>query len=1108
MTAQRAFIAALLSLVLLYLAGQLRSVIADAATLPVYENPKQSDPTLELARLRNEGIAQFESGIGLKKALAAFEAASQLRQNSAVEFFNLATTQRKLGNTEKSLELLNRAAAIDPGLAQVPYTLGLLNRTRGDTAAAVTAFEAARAKASAEPSIHYQLGRLYRELKREPEALQSFVNALQLDPQHTGAMYQLFLYYQEHGEADRAKAMFDEFSRIKRALSLTRKELNDDESWLTRPIATDLNGVRPQQQAPALRWTVTAVPAVKHAGAIVVKDFDLDGLDDLVVGTANGTVSTYHNEGARGFAPGPSLQLPTREPIIAMSVEILIREQGYRIIAATKSALFVAQQDITIVGGKVTRIGTGGASLITLADLDHDGDVDLVVDAFQAVWFNDGAGNFNHSDYLDAAARRALSPLTGPLVAVDILNRNGIDFIGVGRDGKRALIADNLGGKHASKPFDKIAGVNPVVSASAADLDNDGDLDLVTSSRGAIRVDYHKQQYQFMAGETLHAPDGAIVVGDFDNDGWKDFLALGSTDVMWLRNLGGRSFSAQSSSVPLGAVAIREAAVTDIDQDGRLDVVARLDSGEVRILQNATTGIGKSVRVSLQGLRSAPSGLHSVVELRRGTLYEKYVSSGGALDLPLGEGNYAEILRINWPNGFVESKLRVAAGKPWQFKESERVSGSCPSVFAWDGGQFRFITDAFISGPMGVPFAAGHYFPVDHDEYLKIPGEVLRSADDVLRVAITEELREAVFLDRARLLAVDHPSDTEFFPNEYLHAGDFPVFKLHFSGTLRPPESAVDQAGRDVTEVVATADRRYPTSFARLQYEGLAEENFVEFILPGGAATAASLRVFLTGWFHYFESTSLIAVSQRQDLHVQWPQIEVMDQGSWRSVMEIGIPSGKDKTVVVDLSHRLPPDARRLRVRSNLALYWDRIAIDTGTPPHDVRLAELPTQSARLRFRGFSSFEPVPVSARPQPERFVYGAVHYQAPWNPLLGNYTRYGGVQPLLADVDSEMTVFGSGDELVLEFDARQLPPLKPGWRRDYLLHLDGFVKDGDKYTAYAGSLNPIPYAGMTAYPYEGTGPSTAVFSRPEYQSYQARYQTRTPLRFTGPDLSPRSR
>jgi Tfp pilus assembly protein PilF len=1098
----------LLSLLLLlsaHLLGQSGSVPGPATSSGgSHSNPRQSDPKLEVARLRNEGVAQFESGIGLKQARAAFEAALALQPQSAVELFNLGATQRKLGDAEQAMQLLSAAAKRDPSLTHAHYTLGLLHRGQGNALAAVSAFEAARKSLPADPSIHYQLGRLYRELRREPEALQSFIDALHGDPQHSGTMYQLYLYYQEHGEADRAKSMFEEFSRVKRALSRTRKEINDDESELARPLrgATAVSG--PSSTAVQLQWqSIKPVDAerIMHA---VVRDIDADGLDDLLLTTIEGFVLVRRNEGAGRFQEHANFKPEVTGNITGLFAEVLVRDETYRLVLATERGVFVGASDLKSSSPKFTKVSDATGE-VSFADLDHDGDVDLIVGGFSEVLINDGAAGMSAGPYLDSTSVQAVRKYSGPIVAVDMLDRNGIDFVLNGADGKRAMLADILGGKHVHAEFEALSSVKRVTHAMAGDLDNDGRVDLISASAQALHLDYHSNRYAFTRTSLQHelGADTMPIIGDFDNDGWKDLLALNGTQARWWRNLGGRKFAA-SHAGEISPGAPKSVAASDMDRDGRLDLIVLRASGTVEVLRNRTAGLGKSMRVILNGIRSAPSGLHTIVEIRRGNSYQKYVSQGNALDLPLGEGDYAEIVRINWPNGFVENKLKVDGGKLWSFKESERVSGSCPSVFAWDGKQFRFVTDAFISGPMGVPAGANGYFPVDHDEYLKIPGEALRVDDGKLRVAITEELREVVFLDQVRLLAVDHPQDTEMYPNEFLLPGVFPEFKLHLTQAVTTSLRAHDQTGRDVSELVRDVDRRYPANFRRLQYEGLAEENYVALDLPAGAARAASLRMFLTGWFHYFESTSLVAASQRKDLQMQFPSIDVLDQDGWRPVLAIGIPSGKDKTVVVDLTNKLPPDARRVRVRSNVALYWDRIAIDTQPAPSDYRMAVAPLQSARLRFKGFSALEAVDIDQQPQPERFVYDAMRVSAPWSPLVGFYTRYGSVKPILDRVDSQMTVFGSGDELLLEFAADQLEPPPAGWRRDYLLHLDGFVKDGDRYTAHAGTTAPIPFAGMESYPYD-TDAARVVFETPEYKAYHERYQTRARLRFTGPRMAP---
>jgi hypothetical protein len=263
--------------------------------------------------------------------------------------------------------------------------------------------------------------------------------------------------------------------------------------------------------------------------------------------------------------------------------------------------------------------------------------------------------------------------------------------------------------------------------------------------------------------------------------------------------------------------------------------------------------------------------------------------------------------------------------------------------------------------------------------------------------------------------------------------------------------------------------------------------------------------LLLTGWFYYFQSTSLVAAAQRADLQMIWPQVQAWADGKWTPVTPIGLPSGVDKTVVVDLTNRLAPGTRRLRIWTNLALYWDRIAVDASMPPRDAtRLQEAPLQQARLGFHGFSGF--LRSDARfPQPERFDYETLRYAVPWNPLEGTYTKYGDVRPVLRTEDSQFAVFGSGDELSLQFNAAGLAPPATGWKRDYLLYLNGYVKDGDAYTADPGRIEPLPFAGMRHYPYSSDEARAAPWHTASYRNYEREYQSRVPLRFTGAGLAP---
>jgi hypothetical protein len=190
-------------------------------------------------------------------------------------------------------------------------------------------------------------------------------------------------------------------------------------------------------------------------------------------------------------------------------------------------------------------------------------------------------------------------------------------------------------------------------------------------------------------------------------------------------------------------------------------------------------------------------------------------------------------------------------------------------------------------------------------------------------------------------------------------------------------------------------------------------------------------------------------------------------------IEDMGMPSGKPKTIAVDLAGKLPPGARELRIVTSMCVYWDEIFVGQNARPQ-VRLTARTPDTAELRFRGFSAVKVHP--ERRQPEHFDYEVVRPAAMWNPTPGSYTRYGDARPLLAGIDDRFVVMGSGDELRLLFSGRELPPLPPGWSRDFLLHVDGWAKDADPNTAAGATVEPLPFHAMRGYPETGPHPTRA--------------------------------
>jgi hypothetical protein len=189
-------------------------------------------------------------------------------------------------------------------------------------------------------------------------------------------------------------------------------------------------------------------------------------------------------------------------------------------------------------------------------------------------------------------------------------------------------------------------------------------------------------------------------------------------------------------------------------------------------------------------------------------------------------------------------------------------------------------------------------------------------------------------------------------------------------------------------------------------------------------------------------------------------------QGEWTTVLDdMGIPAGKPKTIAVDLTDKFLSASREVRIVTSLCVYWDEIFLAPDEEP-DAVITEMDPDTAALRYRGFS--KPVIHPERKQPERFDYQSWMPVSMWNPTPGLYTRYGSVQPLLAEIDDRLVIMGSGDEIRLHFDAAALPQLPAHWRRDFLLFVDGWAKDADANTAFSQTVEPLPFHGMSQYPY----------------------------------------
>jgi hypothetical protein len=218
------------------------------------------------------------------------------------------------------------------------------------------------------------------------------------------------------------------------------------------------------------------------------------------------------------------------------------------------------------------------------------------------------------------------------------------------------------------------------------------------------------------------------------------------------------------------------------------------------------------------------------------------------------------------------------------------------------------------------------------------------------------------------------------------------------------------------------------------------------------------------------------------------PFVETQNaEGKWvRAIDDLGFPAGGPRTMTADLTDKLPKGTRRIRLTTNLQVYWDNILVSHTDQKQEARVTPVPLARANLSFHGF----PLKIENKPPGNvEYIYEQTSATGPYTRPAGAYTRYGDVVPLLTGLDDKFAVFGSGDEIALDFDSSSLPALPAGWVRDYFFVAHGYEKDMDFYAYRGDTVAPLPFGAMKSYPYQDqSSPADA-----DHTNYQLEYNTR---------------
>ncbi|QRM90715.1 T9SS type A sorting domain-containing protein [Lacinutrix sp. WUR7] len=250
---------------------------------------------------------------------------------------------------------------------------------------------------------------------------------------------------------------------------------------------------------------------------------------------------------------------------------------------------------------QIINSAANGAKYVYAADIDGDGDMDVLSASSdnKIAWYEntDGLGNFGNEQIITIVAYGAKT-----VHAFDIDGDGDMDVLASSSgDGKIGWYENTDGQGTFGNQQVITLNASDVKSVYPVDLDNDGDMDLIAASvlsssssriswyentNGLGDFDPHLLTFSVIGVESVYA-------ADIDNDGDMDVLSASSSDnkLAWYDNTDGQGTFGTQQIISTIANDPKSVYASDIDNDGDMDVISASDDDKISWYEN-TDGLG------------------------------------------------------------------------------------------------------------------------------------------------------------------------------------------------------------------------------------------------------------------------------------------------------------------------------------------------------------------------------------------------------------------------------------------------------------------------------------------------------------------------------------
>jgi len=1037
-------------------------------------------------------VGLLESSRGrTAEAIAALRKAVELNPKNLIATYKLAEEIERQGDesgTAEFQQLLQQILKVQPDNLAALLELSRVAAKRGDAATLKSAVTQITARSSAWPTeVQQQLATVQTAAEgSDPRAAATRTTFLR------NVLMRVPEYRRDLGAIKpppgEEAVPFTHFLRL--------------ESPIFKPAAADMNlafKAEPISGLAGNHWTWTSA-------------ISLSGTSAPVVAVANGHEVQLASGAKISFPGGPTNANPSPAGILPIDLNYDFKND---LVLAGAGGVKLMRQDDPKSFHDVTTLAKLPAAVLSAAyvgawsaDIEADGDLDIVLGSKEGsptVLRNNGDDTF-----LEIHPFPGVSGLQ-QFAWADLDADGDPDATLIDGAGQLHVFSNERQGQFRERPLP--ASLPHVRAIAIDDANNDGVLDVIAvqADGSIVRVSDKNEGRDWEIAELAKFSDIAnyeqrdfsLTVADLDNNGGNDLLLTFSETpggknvagaLVWLND---EQNKLQRLPNPVGPDFVFAAA--DLNNDGRLDLVGLSPEGQA--LQAINSGaknyhwqmVRPRAVQAVGDQRINPFGVGGEIEIRSGLLVQKQPITGPLLHFGLGDQSSADVVRVVWPNGTVRAEFEIKADQ--EVVTEQRLKASCPFLFAYNGKQMEFVKDAVPWGSaIGLRInTLGSAKIAATGEWYKIGRDQLVPHDGYYDIRVTAELWEVYYYDYLALMTVDHPAGTEIFVDERFVV---PPAKLGLTTVATPKKlaQAIDDNGKDVTDIVSSLDGKALDTFGRGQYQGLTRDHYVEVDLGPEAPQSGPLYLIAHGSIHDTESSVNVAITQGSRWHAKSLSVEVPDgHGGWKVAQDnLGFPAGRKKTILFNLTDVfLPGTPRRVRLRTNLEIYWDQLEWAEGLPNAQLKMQTLPPSTVDLHYRGYSVIHRPDAGAPEIPDYNTFYSTKQS--WRDLIGYYTRYGEVRELLQQIDDRYVIVASGDEMSLRFPEQSPPPA--GWLRDYVIMGDGWIKDGDYNSTFSKTVLPLPYHAKQEYiTPPGKLEDEWVYKRyPEdWQNYHTRYIT----------------